>query len=480
MNGQIRRVAFAMMVVFAALLVNLNLLQLVRGPDLVANPANRRVLVAQYGIERGPMLVEDREVARSVETEDDLEYQREYPEPRLYAHITGYDSFVQGRSGLEEAYNDALMGAPSEMLAQNLTELLVGRDARGNTLRLTVDPEVQEQARTALADRTGAVVAIEPSTGRVLASYANPTYDPNLLSSHDAGAVQDAYEELRLDPDLPLLDRATRVLYPPGSVFKVVVAAAALEQGLQPETAFDNTASYLPPGTTREITNSGGGTCTDGETITLARALAVSCNTVFAELAVDLGDEVVVDTAERLGFNRAIPYDLPVATSAIPEQLDDAALAQSAIGQRDVRATAFQTAMMAATIANAGRALRPFVVADVRSPSGRLVQGPAEGVWREAGFSEQAISARTASQLRDMMVGVVDSGTGGPAQIGGSEVGGKTGTADDPNLAGSIAWFAGFAGNDIAVAVVLPDVEGGGGSLAAPVAREVMLAWLEQ
>ena len=480
MNRQIRRVSLVMLGLFAALLVNLNLLQMVRGPSLVDNPANRRVLVAEYGIERGPILVDDEPIAESVETSDELRYLREYTDPDLYAHLTGHDSFVQGRTGLEAAYNDVLTGAPSEVLAQNLTELLIGRDARGNQVRLTVDPEVQRAAADALAGRTGAVVAIQPRTGRVLAAYASPTYDTNRLAAHDGSEVQEAWNELRLDEDLPLLDRATRVLFPPGSTFKTIVAAAALEQGLQPETAFDNNAQYTAPGTDTPIGNAGGGRCTDEATISLEDALRVSCNTVFAELAVDLGADTVVSTAEAMGFNRTIPYELPVAASAIPTDLDDPALAQSAIGQRDVRMTVFHAAMVAATIANAGTAMRPYVVADVLSPNGRQLSGPNEGVWREEGFSEQAISSQTASQLRDMMVSVVESGTGTAARIGGVEVGGKTGTADDPNLDGQIAWFLGFAGNDIAVAVVLADVEGGGGTLAAPVAQKVMLAWVQR
>lgn len=480
MNTQIRRVSLVMLALFAALLVNLNILQMVRGPALVDNPANRRVLVAEYGIRRGPILVDDEPIAESVETNDDLTYLRRYNQPELYAHLTGHDSFVQGRTGLEAAYNEVLTGAPSEVLAQNLTDLLIGRDAQGNTVRLTVDPQVQQAAADALAGRTGAVVALEPRTGRVLASYASPTYDPNRLASHDGSDVQDAWDDLRLDPDQPLLDRSTRVLFPPGSIFKVVVAAAALEQGLQPDTAFDNVAAYRPPGTSSEIANAGGGRCTPETTISLAEALRVSCNTVFARLAVDLGTEAVVDTAQNFGFNRTIPYELPIAASVIPTELDDPALAQSAIGQRDVRMTVFHAAMVAATIANAGRAQTPHVVADVVAPSTRILDVQADAVWREAGFSEQAVSARTASQMRDMMVKVVQSGTGSAAAIGGVEVGGKTGTADDPNLDGQIAWFMGFAGNDIAVAVVLPDVEGGGGSVAAPVAREVMRSWLEQ
>lgn len=480
MNHQVRRVAGAMMVLFLALALNLVWLQLVRGPSLADNPANRRLLVAQYGIERGPIVVgaNDR-IARSEPTDGDLEYLRIYDEPELYAHITGYASFIQGRTGIERTFNEQLTGTPTNVLAENLTDLLQGRDARGNTVRLTLDPHVQRAARTALADRTGAVVAMQPATGRILASYANPTFDPNDLASHDAGAILAAFDDYRLDPDEPLLDHATRVTYAPGSTFKIVVAAAALESGMNPETAFENTASYTAPGTSTPIQNAGGGFCTSTPTITLAEAMRVSCNTTFAQLAVTLGTDAIVSTAQDMGFNRPIPYDLPVASSTIPTELDSGALAQSGIGQRDVRMTALHGAMLASMIANEGVAMRPFVVNDVLSPSGRTIQGPEEGVWREAGYSEQVVSSRTAELLQDMMIDVVADGTGTEALIGGYNVAGKTGTAEDPNIDGNMAWFIGFIDDDIAVAVIVPDVEGSGGQVAAPIAREVMLAALQ-
>lgn len=480
MNHQVRRVASAMLVLFLALAINLNWLQLVRGPSLADNPANRRLLVAQYGIERGPIVVgaNDR-IAESVPTDGDLEYRRIYDDPDLYAHVTGHASFIQGRTGIERAYNEQLTGTPTNVLAENLTDLLQGRDARGNTVRLTIDPDVQAAARTAMAGRTGAVVAIEPTTGRILASYANPSYDPNALASHDASEVLAAFDAYRLDPDEPLLDRATRVTYPPGSVFKLVVAAAALESGMNPTTAFDNESSYTPPGTGAPIQNAGGGFCASEPTISLADALRVSCNTTFAQLAVTLGSEAIVSMAQQMGFNRPIPYELPVASSIIPAELDDPALAQSALGQRDVRMTALHGAMLAAMIANDGVAMRPYVVNDVLSPSGRTIQGPEGGVWRESGHTEEVMSTRTAEYMQEMMVDVVDNGTATAALIGGYEIGGKTGTAEDPNIEGNIAWFVGFAEDDIAVAVVLPDVDGGGGGVAAPVAREVMLASLQ-
>jgi penicillin-binding protein A len=482
MSHQIRRVATVMLVLFGALFVNLNLIQLVRGEELVNNPANRRLIVREYQIERGPIVVGDTNIAYSVATEDDLKYLRVYEEPHLYSHLTGYYSFVLSRSGLESAMNEHLNGTPTDVLAENLAELLIGRDSTGNTVRLTIDPKVQAAARDALGDRVGSIVALDPRTGAVLASYSNPTFDPNPLSSHRASEIIESWDALSRDPAQPLLDRATRDLFAPGSIFKVVVAATALERGLQPSTALENAAEYTAPQTSVPIRNFSPGACGGGgATISLLESFTVSCNTVFARLGNDLGGDSIRETAERLGFNREIPYELPVVASRFPGDLDPPAEAQSAIGQRDVRITPMHAAMLVAAIVNDGALIRPHVVADVQDPAGRLLRGPEEGQWRGAGIDAQAISPRTAQQLREMMVEVVRSGTGRGAAIPDAPVpiGGKTGTADNPNAESATAWFIGFAGDQVAVAVVVPNAGGEtGGRAAAPIARAVMEAAL--
>jgi peptidoglycan glycosyltransferase len=479
MSRQIRRVATLMLVLFGAMFVNLNIIQLVRADDLAENPANRRLLVREYAIERGPIVAGDREVVHSESTDDDLEYLRVYEDPHLWSHITGFYSFILGRSGLEAAMNDELRGTPTELLAQNLAGFL-GRTETGNTVQLTIDPRVQAAARDALGDRVGAVVALEPTTGAVLASYSNPTYDPNLLTSHDARSILDNWAALQAAPGEPLLDRVTRATYPPGSTFKVITAAAALESGLEPDTALADLAAYSPPQTSHAIRNFSPGPCTGGSTITLADSLRVSCNTSFAKLGVDLGADALIQTAERFGFNRTPPYVLPTVKSQIPKELDPPATAQSAIGQRDVRITPLQAAMVAASIANEGRVMRPHLVSQVREAvSGRPLAGPDTGLWSEGRFDGQAVSPQTAQQLREMMVQVVADGTGRQAQIAGVEVGGKTGTAQVPDQTQTV-WFIGFAGDRVAVAVVLPDAGGDatGGGVAAPIARAVMQAAL--
>lgn len=480
MSRQIRRVATLMLLLFAAMFVNLNVIQLVRSDELATNPANRRLIIREYEIERGPIVVGEQEIVHSVATDDDLKYLRVYEDPQLWSHLTGYYSFVLQRAGLESAVNEALTGTSTEVLAQNLAELLGGRDERGNTVQLTIDPDVQREARRALGDRIGAVVALEPTTGAVLASYSNPGYDPNLLSSHDAQSILDNWTALQEDPARPLLDRVTRAAYPPGSTFKLITAAAALESGqLEPGSALADLAEYAPPQTTRAITNFSPGTCSGSSTITLADALRVSCNTAFAKLGVDLGAEALIRTAERFGYNRQPPYVLPTVRSVIPKELDPPATAQSAIGQRDVRVTPLQAAMVVAAIVNDGKVMKPHVVAQVLDPTGRPVRGADSGAWSEGRFDGQAVSPRTSQLLREMMVGVVNDGTGRAARIPEVEVGGKTGTAQVPGETSTV-WFLGFAGDRVAVAVVLPDAGGDatGGGDAAPIAKAVMEAAL--
>lgn len=483
MTRQVQRLGIVLLVLFGALLLQLNVIQVLRANSYADNQANRRSIIAEYEIERGPIVVDGSEIVHSVLTDDELRYLRVYEQPELYAHLTGWYSFILRRSGLEQAVNDDLTGLPPDVIAQNLAELVSGRGRAGSTVQLTIDPRLQQTARLALGNRTGAIVALDPGTGRVLASYSNPSFDPNRLSSHDGVAINEAWRELGDDPTRPLLDRVTRETFPPGSVFKLIVAAAALERGLDPSTAFENRAAYTPPQTSNPIENFSPGPCPGGDTITLADALRVSCNTVFAKLGVDLGAEVVIQTAESFGFNRTVPYVLPVVDSRIPKDLDPPATAQSAIGQRDVRVTPMHLALMVAAIENDGALVRPYVVGEVLDQSGRVVRGPNQGPWADGRFDAQAISPNTATLLRDMMVQAVTNGTGTRAAIPDVEVGGKTGTAQVPGQDPTV-WFGGFARQGdrrIAIAVVLPNTsaDATGGAVAAPVARAVMEAFFD-
>jgi penicillin-binding protein A len=484
-TSQVRKVATLVLLLFGALFVNLNVVQVLQADDYATHPANRRLLIDEYQIRRGTILAGQEQIAHSEETEGDLKYLRRYDDPERYAHLLGFYSLVYGRWGLERAMNEDLTGTPTALLAENLAELLGQRDPVGNTVRLTVVPEVQAAAQEALGDRMGGVVAIEPSTGAVLASYSNPSYDPNRLSSHDPSDIRDYRAALLDDERDPLADRTRERRYQPGSAFKVIVAAAALERGLDPDTAFEDTTEYVPPQTTRGIRNFGQGHCAGGGTISFEQSMVVSCNVVFARLAVELGVDALVDQAERFGLNRTPPFVLPTAQSVIPDDLDPPATAQSAIGGRDVQTTPLQMAMVAAAIANDGVLMRPYVVDEILDPSGRRLRGSDPRPWIEGRRTGQAVSSETAAVLDDMLVEAVESGTGRNARIDGVRVGGKTGTAATGVADVNHVWFTGYAaageeGREVAVAVVVPDAGAGatGGAEAAPIAQAVMEAAL--
>lgn len=476
MTSQIRRVSIVVLVLFGAVFVNLNVLALVSAEDLANHPANRRVMLREYAIERGPIVVGEEAIALSTPSDGEYKFRRTYPQGPLYAHLTGYYSLSLQRSGLEAALNEVLTGRPMQVIAENLGELLGESQRPGNAVELTIDPAVQVAARDALDGRTGAVVAVHPRTGAVLASYANPTFDPNRLSGHSVQEINEAWAPLRDDPARPLVDRATSETYPPGSVFKVVVAAAALEAGMDPSTSFPDEREFDVPQTSSNIGNFSGGACSDGSEISLADAMRVSCNTVFARLGVELGEDTIREQAERFGFNHPVPYELTVAASAFPDDIDVPSLAQSAIGQRDVRATVMHSALIAAAIANGGEMPRPHVVEQIRDPDGQVVSSTEPRAWSELPGNGDVISPRTAAQLRDMMLDVVSDGTGRRAAIDGVQVAGKTGTAQGART--PHAWFIGFAGDDVAVAVLVADAgeDATGGEVAAPIARSVLRA----
>lgn len=482
MNRQIRRLAAVLLCAFVLLLGNLGYWQFVRAEELSDDQRNRRTVIAEYATERGRILVGDEVIARSVETGGDLAYLREYPQGPRYAHLTGFYSLNFGRSLLEQELNDYLVGRAPEQFADNLLQLVTANDRPGGSLLLTVDPAVQAAAEESLAGRKGAVAALDPATGQVLALVSFPSYDPSEVSTHDFNANQAAWEQLNADADKPMSNRAASELYPPGSVFKVVTAAAALELGgLTPDSGLENATEYTPPQTSVSIPNFGGGTCLGNkQPITLAESLQVSCNTTFARLGNELGADGLVEMAERFGLNADSPYQLRAATSSIPTELDAPAEAQSAIGQRDVRVSPLQMASIAATIANDGVRMAPYVVDRVVSDDGGLVRTFSP---EEVG---QAVSPQTASDLRDMMIQVVEEGTATRAQLPGVTIGGKTGTAQHAEGAAPHAWFIAFgesSDREIAVAVVVE--EGGdlgneatGGQVSAPIAADVISAYL--
>lgn len=490
MSRQIRRVALGLVVLFGALFVNLNVIQVLQADELRSDSRNARGLIAEYEVARGQIIAgegtDSISIASSQDTGGRLRYQREYPEGARYAHVTGYHSFVYGRTEAEQAYNDVLTGTAPEVFARNVADLLAGRQRTGDTLHLTVDPSVQRAAQEGLEDRTGAVVALHPGTGAILGLHSSPSYDPGPLAAHDGEAVRSAWEELSSRETDPRLNRALRETYPPGSTFKLVTAAAALESGVQRDTTYPDPERLSLPLTNATIGNFGGGVCEDGEGISLETALEVSCNTTFGQIGLDLGGDRLVDQAERFGINAEPPLELPgVAVSRFPrEDLDEPGAAQSAIGQRDVAVTPLQMAQVTAAVANGGELMVPQLVRRVEDSSGRGLRQLTAEPWQVDG-SAQAVSAQTAATLGDMMISVVEDGTGQNAQIDGVEVGGKTGTAQTGEGRPPTVWFTGFApaqNPQVAVAVVIADAgdDATGGAVAAPIAAQVMQAALDE
>jgi penicillin-binding protein A len=483
MNRQIRRVAVVVLVAFMALLAAPLYWQVLAAPRLTNDSRNTRVLIKEYSIERGAIVLADQTpVATSVRSKqrgDPLEFVRRYPEGERYGMVTGFYSLVFGRTLAEQEFNSFLLGRAPEQFGQNVTDLLTARETPGGTLVLTLDKHTQEAAEQALRNRKGAVVALDPRTGAVLAMTTYPRYDPNQLSSHNPEAIRRNWDRLVKDENGPLLNRAAGALYPPGSTFKVITAAAALEDGVSVNQPLPSPTVLDVPQTSADIHNFGGGSC-GGGTLTMPEALAISCNTTFAALGLKVGDKKLAAEAEKFGFNQPSPYELPAATSSIPERQDVPATAQSAIGQRDVRVSPLQMASVAATIANGGRRMAPFVGQEVVSDKGKVVKR------FEGEDLGQAIPEQVAGDLRDMMLRVVESGTGSFAQIPGLQVAGKTGTAQHAQGRPPHAWFIGFTSSgdkSIAVAVVVENggdagSEATGGHVAAPIARAVMQAYL--
>jgi peptidoglycan glycosyltransferase len=495
MDRLIRRLGGAMLALFVLLLAQVTYIQVVASDRLADNPANAtRQLIAEYRVERGSILAADgrTELALSRKSPGQLKYQRHYPQGRLYADITGYYSIIFGRSELEQAYNTYLSGDAPELIPQTLIDQVLGRPKRGATVVTTIDPAIQRAAARALGNLRGGVVALDPHTGDVKAIVANPTYDPNELASQDPKQVRSAWDRLTSAPDNPLLSRAIDELYPPGSTFKLVTAAAALENGFGPDSTWPNPPVLDLPQTTATLENFGGDHCLGGASqLTLAQALTVSCNVVIGEIGLRLGGAKLAAQAHAFGFAQDassgdVPFDIPFQEGVFPEAsyFSDRlpAVALSAIGQDNVAANPMQMALVASAIANGGSQMRPRLVTEIRDPSGQVVESFAPEVWG------QPISAQTAIQLTQMMVSVVQGGTGTAAQIPGIEVAGKTGTAQHGEGLAPHAWFVSFAPAQnprIAVAVIVLDggslgSDATGGVLAAPIARAVMEAALHE
>lgn len=475
----------AVMVMIVALLLNATYVQVIKADDYRADPRNSRVLLDEYSRQRGQISAGGTVLASSVSTDDRYKYLRVYPtDPQAFAPVTGFYSMQYGSTGLERAEDPVLNGSDAQLFGSRLVDLVSGRDPRGGNVVTTIDPVMQQVAYDELTSKgyTGSVVAIEPSTGKILTMVSTPSYDPNLLTGHDGAQGTQAWENLSADENQPMLNRAISQTYPPGSTFKVVVTAAALSNGkANPQSQFTAAPNITLPGTSTTLENYNGSTCGSGATATLYEAFRRSCNTAFVELGVDVGAAALEDEAAAFGIgpHRGIP--MPVAESTVGSIPDNAALAQSSIGQRDVALTPLDNAVIAATVANGGVRMEPYLVDQLQNPD------LSELSTTEPVSVGQAVSAEVASTLTDLMVASEENtaGSGGTSY----RIASKTGTAEhgaDPRNTPPHAWYIAFAPAEnpkIAIAVIVEDggdraLAATGGSVAAPVARAVLDAGL--
>ncbi|HEX3254645.1 MAG TPA: penicillin-binding protein 2 [Gaiellaceae bacterium] len=490
MNAQVRRLFFVLSALFVALIA-MTTYWLWKAPDLEARQGNPQLIVQQLTIDRGRILAAN---ARTVfagnrkvrkKTLGRTWYLRTYPTDELAARPVGYSTIERSRSGLEESMNDYLTGSNANLdtLFNNTLDKLKGITQRGNNVVTTIDVNAQRVAQTALAGKCGAAVALDPTTGKVLVWASQPTYDPNLVEGH---FNQISRVSAPCTPAAPLLDRVSQGLFIPGSTFKVVTAAAALDSGrVKPTTTFTDRGYCIEYG--KKVLNFAdqSGPEVFG-TVTFAESLQHSINAVFCQVGKELGARAVLDKAKDFGFYEKPPVELPsdeITPSGLyrngklydpndPNAVDPGRLA---FGQERLLATPLQMALVAAGVANGGTIMRPTLVDRVVAPDGKVIQRTDPDTWKEA------MKPQTAAELTAMMTSVVTGGTGTAAQIPGIQVAGKTGTAETGRAGQNDTWFIAFApaqSPKVAIAVALSNQSGTGGATAAPIAKQIMEALL--
>ncbi|CAM3991520.1 D,D-transpeptidase PbpA [Nocardiopsis rhodophaea] len=479
MNTPIRRLAVFALALFGVLLLNVTWIQVFQAEALRTNPHNNRQYADRLTEPRGSIVIGNEEVAKSDPVGGDSDkLQRAYPEGPLYAHVVGTFS-TSGATGIEETQNALLTGDDDRLAVRNFIDTLTGEEKQGASVELTINPKVQQAALDGLSalGKNGAAVALDPKTGAILASVSVPTFDPNEVTSvTDAEGSLEKWQKLQDDENKPLLNRAFNERYPPGSTFKVITAAAALEDGATPESTMDAPAS-LDLGA--PLPNAWNGPCNGGSPDSLAHSIERSCNTSMANWAIKVGGQKLSDQATAFGFNSGeIKTPLSVTPSLAPAETDRNTLGRAGIGQANNEATPLQMAMVASGIANDGDVMKPYLVKSVKDADLSVV----ESAQQER--LSTAVSAQTAENLTQMMVLVTEgpdaSGRGGA--IPGVKVAGKTGTAEIGD-GSTHNWFISFAPADdpqIAVAVVVERGNVSGGKLAAPIAKKMMEAVINE
>ncbi|MFH8451181.1 peptidoglycan D,D-transpeptidase FtsI family protein [Streptomyces fungicidicus] len=485
MNKPLRRVAIFCGLLMLALLVRNNWIQYAQADKLRTDEENRRVAIERYASPRGDIIVDGEPITGHTATKGDFKYKRTYKDGAMWAPVTGFVSQAFGANQLESIEDGILTGNDDRLFFRNTLDMLTGKNKEGGNVVTTLSTAAQKAAYEGLKKQgaKGSVVALEPSTGKILALASYPSYDPSTIAGNSLDSDSKAWEKLQKknNPDDPMLNRALREVYPPGSTFKVLTAAAALENGLydDAEQKTDTPLPWTMPGTTTELKNEGNIPC---ENATLREALRVSCNTVFGKVGSDLGNDKMLEMAKKFGFTEEQFTPIRSSASVFSEDMAPSEVALSSIGQFNTAATPLQMAMVSAAVANNGTLMKPYMVDELQSPGLDTIEktDPEE--------MSKPMSAKNAQILQSMMETVVNEGTGTNARIPGVTVGGKTGTAQhgENNSENPYAWFISYAksgdgGSPVAVAVVIEDENAvrddiSGGGLAAPIAKSVMEA----
>ncbi|KAA9379136.1 penicillin-binding protein 2 [Microbispora cellulosiformans] len=485
MNSTLKRVAVACLLMFGLLMANVTYLGTVKAESLRNDSRNVRMLYSRYKIDRGWITADNTKttLAKTVDTGDSkFRFEREYPLGKPFTHVVGWFA-PESAAGIESAMGRYLDGSHPDLVVRRAIDMVSGKPAKGASVDLTLNTKAQEIAYKDLAStgKRGAVVAIEPKTGKILTMVSVPSYDPNPLATASKEKVNKAYNKLDKDGDKPLLNRAIDLTYAPGSTFKTVTSAAYLsdDSSRDENTQVDAPDSLPLPGTSISLPNYHGESC--GGRATLVEALTISCNTPFAKMGMELGWDKLKEQAEKFGVGKPLAIPLSVAGSSIGKEEGKAELAKTAIGQQSNQMTPLQMAMVAAGIANQGTVMKPYLVNKVFGPDGAEIDGT------DPESLSEAVSPEVAGELTKMMISVVENGTGGAAKLPGITVAGKTGTAETSPGKPSHAWFISFAPVDdpqVAVAVFVESGSAGndatGGAVAAPIAHDVMQAVLGQ
>ncbi|NBE55026.1 peptidoglycan D,D-transpeptidase FtsI family protein [Streptomyces boluensis] len=484
MNKPVRRIAIFCGLLVLALLLRDNWLQYVSADELRTHEKNRRVLIERYAQERGDIIVDGKPVTGSERTTgSDFAYKRTYKNGEMWSPVTGFASQSFGATQIESLEDEILTGNDDRLFFRRTLDMITGKKQGGGNVVTTLNADAQRAAFQGLGSKKGAVAAIDPSTGAILALASTPSYDPSKFAGNGK-ADSEAWQRLEKNPDKPTLNRALRETYPPGSTFKVVTAAAALEHGLydDPDEKTESPLPWTMPDTQTELKNEGDIPCRNA---TLRDALRVSCNTVFGKIGSDLGKDKMLETSQKFGFNKEQFIPVRSSASIFPKDMDKPQTALSSIGQFETATTPLQMAMVASAVANDGTLMEPYMIDQLQAPNLDVIEKHDPKVMSEP------LSKPNAQKLQEMMETVVQQGTGTAAQLPNATVGGKTGTAQHgvDNSEKPYAWFISYAKNPsggapVAVAVVVEDSDAdrgdiSGGGLAAPIAKNVMKAVID-